>query len=154
MAPFFYIYSTIKNLIMAKESKGGGEKIDSKKVAAAHKIYWDVLVGKKKLSVDQLPQSCTFNLYQLKAYLTEVENEFNKLNVPYAERCVSVLPIAYEEKGKVTFALTPAVSSATGEAVHQFNQKTKSKKATKLTAGSAASYDLQLNAFNGGTDFP
>lgn len=140
---------------MAKEIKSGGEKIEFKKAAAAQKTYWEVLIGKKKISTDQLPESVSFNLYQLKAYLTEAEAEFNKLNVPYAERSISILPIAYNEKGKVTLTLTPSVINATGEIQHQFNKKAKVKKAGKaLKDGDPSSYDFTLQSFNDANDWP
>ena len=135
--------------------KSGGEKIDAKKAAAAQKLYWDVLIGKKKITPEQLPESVSFNLYQLKAYLTEVEAEFNKLNVPYAQRFVSVLPIAYTEKSKITVMITSAVSAGENQVQHQFNQKSSSKKSAKtLQASAAANYSLQLPPLNLGHDNP
>jgi hypothetical protein len=141
---------------MAKANQSGGEKIDFKKATSAQKTYWETLIGKKKLSADQLPESVSFNLYQLKAYLTEVETEFNNLKVPYAERSISILPIAYDEKSKITFTLTPAVVTADGTTYHQFNKKTKTSKASKKlkTEDPTTSYDFQLPPFNEGNMIP
>ena len=162
MISFFYFYSKFKFLYMAKSTqapttspKSGGEKIDAKKAAAAQKLYWDVLIGKKKITPEQLPESVSFNLYQLKAYLNEVEAEFNKLNVPYSQRFVSVLPIAYTEKGKVTLTITSAVNTGENAIQHQFNQKSSSKKPAKtLQAAVVTNYTLQIPPLNQGHDNP
>ena len=148
----FYFWG-IKFCFMSKSVKhptnDSGQKISYKKAAAAQKLYWNVLIGKKKITPDQLPQSFSFTFHHLKAYLNEVEQEFNRLDIPYAERAVSVLPIAYEKKGKVEILITPSVFTPDGTFSHQFNQK---KKGTKGEL--ASNQDLTLEALNGTTGWP
>lgn len=137
-----------------KKIRGGsGEKISFKKSSEAQKIYWDVLVGKNKITAANCPQSFTFDLYKLKAYLSEVEAEFNKLNIPYGERTISILPIAYNEQSRFTIMMTPSVSTAEGGLYHQFNEKLKVKKSSKLVSENT-NYAFQLNAVNGASDWP
>jgi hypothetical protein len=134
---------------------GGGEKIDTKKAIAAQKLYWEVLVGKKKITSANCPESISFDLHKLKAYLNEVEAEFNRLNIPYGERSVSVLPIAHNEKDKFSVLFTPSVVQDTGKYLHQFNKPPKAKKSSKhLMVSNEPNYDFQLNAANGGSDWP
>jgi hypothetical protein len=137
----------------------GGEKIDAKKAATAQKLYWEVLVGKKKISAANCPESISFDLHKLKAYLNEIEAEFNRLNVPYGERSVSVMPIAYDEKGTFSVMFTPAVSHQSGTMLHQFNKPSKTKKASgklKLTLSDPPppAYDFQLPPANDGATNP
>ena len=58
-------------------ARSGGAKIDFKKASTAQSLYWETLVGKKKISADQLPESFSFNLSHLQAYLKEVEHNLS-----------------------------------------------------------------------------
>ena len=140
---------------MAKSGKGG-EKIPFKESSPAQKRYWDVLVGKKKIKPEQLPQSFSYNLYKLKAYLNEIEAAFSS-DVPYDNRYVSILPIAYDEKGTVSALLTPSVLSDDGVCINQFNQEEQKKKAKRNKAKSGSSPTPPpppTDAFNSSTDWP
>jgi len=142
-------------LTKSKTIGGGGEKVNTKAAATAQKLYWEVLVGKKKVSAVNCPESISFDLYKLKAYLNEAEAEFNRLNVPYGNRSISVLPIAYTEKETFSVLFTPSVLLDNGSFLHQFNQPAKQKEASKkLTANIIPSYDFQLQPANEGNANP
>jgi hypothetical protein len=137
-------------IAMAKSTKGG-KKISFKDASSAQKLYWDVLVGKKKIKPEQLPQSFSYNLYKLKAYLNELEAAFGS-DVSYDDRYVSILPIAYTEKGKITIMLTPSVLSADGVCINQFCGEEKSKK-TNLKAAAPPPLP-SIGALNDTCDHP
>lgn len=139
-----------------KTVKGGGEKIEFKTAAAAQKLYWETWVGKNKITAANCPESCTFDFHNLKAYLNEVEAEFNRLNVPYGDRSISVMPIAHSENGRFSVMLTPSVPGSDGLFYHQFKNAPKSKVAAKSTAAAngSSNYNFQLNPLNGTTDNP
>lgn len=139
-----------------KVNGGGGEKIEVKVANAAQKLYWEELVGKNKITAANCPESITFNLYKLKAYLDEVEAEFTKLNVPYGDRGISVMPIAYSETSRFTVMFTPSVAGENDQHQHQFNKPLKGKKTSKSSAGAplVSNYDFQLNPLNLGEDNP
>ncbi len=83
-----------------------------------------------------------------------MEAEFSKLNVPYADRSVSILPIAYSEKEKITITLTASVPDAAGVYHHQFNKKVKAKKASKNLADGDPDPDFSLDPLNDSTQNP
>lgn len=145
---------------MAKSIKipakgGGGEKIDSKAAATSQKLYWEVLVGKKEITAANCPESISFDLHKLKAYLNEAEAEFNRLNVPYGNRSISVMPISYSETDSFSVMFTPSVSHDSGTFLHQFNKPAKTKKSAKnLTADNTPVYDFQLPPANDGNGNP
>lgn len=167
----FFIFTqllTYYNTIMSKEKRipgtqikpkgNGGEKIDVKVAAAALKLYWEDLVGKNKITSANCPQSISFDLHKLKAYLNEVEAEFARMNVPYDKRRVSVMPIAYSEKDTFSVLFTPSVTNADNLHQHQFNTpiiSTRTKSAlAKVAATGSSNYDFQLSPLNSGNENP
>lgn len=141
-----------------KTKASGGEKIEFKEAAIAQKLYWEELIGNKKITSANCPESISFDLHKLKAYLNEVESEFARMNLPYDKRRVSVMPIAYSEKDTFSVLFTPSVPDADNQHQHQFNTPiinmgTKSALAKAAATGSS-NYDFQLSPLNSGTDNP
>jgi hypothetical protein len=112
---------------MAK-SIHGGKKIPFDESIPAQKIYWDALVGKKKIKPEQLPQSVSFSLDAMKSYLSELESDFNAQGTPYDKRFVSIYPLAYDEKEVITFSIIPSVLGDDDKLYSRFNESSKVKK--------------------------
>ncbi len=126
-------------------NKKGGEKIDFKTADSGIKKYWD-LVNKDQVKRSHFPKSWSFDLHKVKAYLDEVESEFARLNIPYGERKIALLPAFLADKETFSVIITPSITDADGRHQYQFNQpKGRSK---KLAA--AATTDWTLDALNFG----
>jgi hypothetical protein len=143
-----------------KKTKGsGGEKIEFNDAAVAQKLYWEELVGNHKITDANCPESVSFDLHKLKAYLDEVESEFTRMKVPYGKRRISVMPIAYSETEQFSVLFTPSVPNANGLHQHQFNAPVKGKRTTSTlanarSASGSSNYDFQLSPLNLGEDNP
>jgi len=128
-------------------NKQGGEKIDFKSADTGIKKYWD-LVNKDQVKKSQFPKSWSFDLHKVKAYLDEVEAEFARMNIPYAERKIALLPAFLADKETFSIVFTPSITDADGRHQHQFNKQAKGK-AKKLTGGDPTNWSLDgLNYSN------
>ncbi len=124
-------------------NKKGGEKIDFKTADSGIKKYWD-LVNKDQVKRSHFPKSWSFDLHKVKAYLDEVEAEFARLNIPYSERKIALLPAFLADKETFSVIITPSITDADGRHQYQFNQpKGRSKKLAV-----AATTDWTLDGLN------
>ena len=124
-------------------NKKGGEKIDFKTADSGIKKYWD-LVNKDQVKRSHFPKSWSFDLHKVKAYLDEVEAEFARLNIPYSERKIALLPAFLADKETFSVIITPSITDADGRYQYQFNQpKGRSKKLAV-----AATTDWTLDGLN------
>ncbi len=127
--------------------KKGGEKIDFKSADTGIKKYWD-LVNKDQVKKSHFPKSWSFDLHKVKAYLDEVESEFARLNIPYSERKIALLPAFLADNETFSIVFTPSITDADGRHQHQFNKQAKGR-SKNLSGGDPTDWSLDgLNYSN------
>ena len=114
--------------------------IDFKSADTGIKKYWD-LVNKDQVKKSHFPKSWSFDLHKVKAYLDEVEAEFARMNIPYAERKIALLPAFLADKETFSVIITPSITDADGRHQYQFNKPAKGR-SKKLTADPTPDWNL------------